>query len=335
MSDDFDFVMSARAVRKGTFTSSPGKSLYLKVPNDSSVPLLEHGKGGVGVWVKSLRESAIWRTSSDDPDPDRAKNRGDILVFIHGYNNDQQTMLLRHRQLKHDLMEIGYKGAVMSFDWPSAGSPLNYLEDRHDAKTTAMQLLTDGIKILAKEQGPNCMINVHLLGHSTGAYVIREAFDDADDAILNQSGWLVSQVAFIGADVSARSLRQGHATSEALYRHCVRLTNYSNSRDSVLKLSNTKRLGVAARAGRVGLPDVVPDKAVNVDCTDYFQSLDSDPVIRQADQQGQAIGAFDHSWFFGNRVFTQDFFESLKGDIDRDLFSTRDATSGSLRLKRP
>ena len=60
----------------------------------------------------------------------------------------------RHRQLKQDLQSVGYKGAVMSFDWPSADSPLNYLEDRHDAKITAMQLVTDGIRLLAKNKGP-------------------------------------------------------------------------------------------------------------------------------------------------------------------------------------
>jgi hypothetical protein len=28
-----------------------------------------------------------------------------------------------------------------------------YLEDRHDAKTTAMELVNSGIKLLAKQQG--------------------------------------------------------------------------------------------------------------------------------------------------------------------------------------
>lgn len=331
MSDDF--IMSARAVKGGKFISEPGKSLYLKVPGASKEPLPEH-KIGVGDWVKQLRESAVWRSSDADPDANRAKDRGDILVFIHGYNNDQAIVMQRHRQLKNDLAAIGYKGAVMSFDWPSADSALNYLEDRHDAKITALQLVTDGIRILSREQGPNCMINIHLLGHSTGAYVLREAFDDADDANLTQASWMVSQIAFIGGDVSSGSLEQDNAGTEALYRHCVRFTNYSNGSDSVLKLSNAKRLGMAPRVGRVGLPADIPAKAVNVDCTDYFQLLDSDQVIQNADQKAK-IGSFDHSWHIGNQVFTHDLFSLMKGDIDRNLFPTRDATSGVLKLKRP
>jgi pimeloyl-ACP methyl ester carboxylesterase len=328
-----DFIMCARAVKNNKFISEPGKSLYLLVPQDAAVPLPEHKKNA-GEWIKNLRESSIWRPAASDPDPDRQKDRGDILVFIHGYNNSQEIVMKRHRQLKQDLQSVGYKGAVMSFDWPSADSPLNYLEDRHDAKITAMQLVTDGIRLLAKEQGPDCAINMHLLGHSTGAYVIREAFDDADDALLNQASWTVSQIAFIGGDISSDSLSQDNPSTEAIYRHCTRFTNYSNGADSVLKLSNAKRVGVSPRVGRVGLPEKIPPKAVNVDCTDYFARLDSDDSVKSADQKAE-IGTFDHSWHIGNRVFTLDLFELIKGDLDRNLFPTREVELGSLRLKRP
>ena len=144
---------------------------------------------------------------------------------------------------------------------------LNYLEDRHDAKQTALQLVTDGITLFAEEQGTDCTINVHLLGHSTGAYVIREAFDDADDASLANNSWLVSQIALIGGDVSSASLSDTTASAESLYRHCTRLTNYSNRHDAVLKLSNAKRVGMAPRVGRVGLPTDAPSKAVDIDCS--------------------------------------------------------------------
>jgi len=327
-----DFVMCARAVRHGRYIAEPGKSQYLQVPADAVVPMPDH-RVNVGEWVKRLRHSAVWRPSDQDPDPNRAKDRGDILVFVHGYNNDQQIVMQRHRQLKSDLADAGFKGAVLSFDWPSADSALNYLEDRHDAKETALQLVTDGIRILAREQGPQCAINIHLLGHSTGAYVIREAFDDADDANLAQSSWMVSQVAFIGGDVSSGSLSRDNSSTEALYRHCVRFTNYSNGEDSVLKLSNAKRVGMAPRVGRVGLPDDVPAKAVNVDCTDYFNLLNSNQSVKSSDQKAE-LGSFVHSWHIGNQLFAKDLFEVLKGDVDRNLFPTRDATSGVLKLKR-
>ena len=43
--------------------------------------------------------------------------------------------------------------------------------------------------------------------------------------------------------------------SRALFRHAVRITNYSSRFDRALKISNVKRLGTAPRAGRDSAPD--------------------------------------------------------------------------------
>lgn len=326
------FVMCARAVRRGEFMSEPGPTQFLLVP-ENELPAPGH-KRPQADWFKRLREAAVW--NPQDPrrakDPSRGVERGDILVFVHGYNNSQEVVMQRHRRLIQDLTGVGFKGAVVSFDWPSADQALNYVEDRHDAKQAAMQLVTDGVRVLAQEQTPNCMINTHLLGHSTGAYVIREAFDDADDASLGNDSWMASQIVFIGGDISANSLSQGDSSSESLYRHCVRLTNYSNSYDSVLKLSNAKRMGIAPRVGRIGLPNNVPAKAVNVDCTRYFAQLasnDKNNDLYRRDQQVE-IGTFEHSWHIGNLGFARDLFETLKGDLNREVFPTRQLKDGNV-----
>jgi esterase/lipase superfamily enzyme len=325
------FLMCARAVKDGAFISEPGPSLFLRVP-DGEVPSPDHATDSPEIWFKNLRSACIWGKDSRKPD----YQRGDLLVFVHGYNNDQNTVMKRHRLLKSNLSKAGYKGEVLSFDWPSANMALNYLEDRHDAKITAIQLVNDGIRALSSQQRPDCTINIHLLGHSTGAYVIREAFDDADDCGLDNNSWVVSQVVFIGGDISSDSLKEGCSSTESIFRHCVRLTNYSNSNDSVLKLSNVKRLGMAPRVGRVGLPGGAPTKAVNVDCSAYYEQLSKDQSIKQADHSGEELGAFDHSWHFNNIIFARDLFETLKGDMDRASIPTRSKDSGgNLWLKRP
>ena len=314
MSDDY--VMCARAVEKTKFTNEPGSTVLLQVPEDE-LPSPNQAVTRKDVWVKRLRRESTW-----GKDARTRLDRGDILIFIHGYNNSQDIVMQRHRQLKADLAAAGWRGCVVSFDWPSADMTLNYLEDRHDAKQTALQLVTDGITVLAEEQGADCTINVHLLGHSTGAYVIREAFDDADDASLANNSWLVSQIALIGGDVSSGSLSATSASSESLYRHCTRLTNYSNRHDAVLKLSNAKRVGMAPRVGRVGLPPDAPSKAVNIDCSEYFQLLESNDSLKRKDQTAE-IGTFNHSWHIGNATFAKDLCETLKGDLDRTVFPTR------------
>ncbi|MFB3894691.1 MAG: alpha/beta hydrolase [bacterium] len=321
------FIMCTRAVENGQFVPKPGKTVYLIVP-EGKHPMPEH-KIKAKLWLDKLRKAAIWGPDSRNPKFDR----GDLLIYIHGYDNTQEVMMQRHATLKQNLIEAGYKGELMSFDWPSDNKALNYLDDRHDAKQTAMQLVTDGISALSERQTPDCTINIHVIGHSTGAYVIREAFDDADDARLANNGWAVSQVVFIGGDISSASLSSGNSSTESLYRHCTRLTNYSNLYDSVLKLSNAKRLGMAPRVGRIGLPSNAPEKAVNIDCTEYFGKLQADAAVKKEDQP-VTVGAFDHSWHIGNKIFTRDLFETLKGDIDRTVIPTRYIESGSIKLKR-
>jgi len=166
--------------------------------------------------------------------------------------------------------------------------------------------------LLSQFQNPTCKINVHLLGHSTGAYLIREAFDHADDAILPNNSWLTSQIALISGDVSSGSMSADDSESKSIYFHCVRLTNYSNSYDEVLEISNVKRLGVAPRVGRIGLPDDSPAKAVNVDCSGYYNSL----------PENKKDLVYSHSWQFDDPVFIRDMYTTMSG-VDRGSMPTR------------
>jgi esterase/lipase superfamily enzyme len=310
--DQYDYVMSVRAVRSGRFIADIGPTRFLMVPQgEDPVPGDAVAAGG---WYKAVRTQALWQNAQDE-------ERGDILFIVHGYNLSESEVIQRHRQLSRDLRALGFLGVVVSFDWPCDDKALAYLDDRHRAKASALELVSSGIAYLSAKQSPDCAINIHLLGHSTGAMVIREAFDDADDTALSNSAWSVSQILFAAADVSSQSLAADSPTAESVYRHCTRLTNYSNRHDEALDLSNVKRLGTAPRAGRIGLPMGAPAKAVNVDCSAYYQQLISSPVIEATDQAA-FLGVKSHSWFFGNKVFTRDLLATLIG-VDRRVISSR------------
>lgn len=316
-----DFVISTRRVRKGQFTAEPGPAKFLRVPsNQLPKPNHEYPRGE---WVEKVMKAALTGVNEHT-----GSDCGDILVFIHGYNNDDKSIMWRHRQLEKDLIEANFQGAIISFDWPSDDRGLNYLEDRTDAKQTARYLVDDCIRLFAATQFRGCAFNVHLLAHSTGAYVIREAFDDADDrANIAAVNWTVSQICLIGGDVSSKSMRAGDSKASSIYRHCVRLTNYQNPYDSVLKLSNVKRIGVAPRVGRVGLPDDAPGTAVNVNCGKYFSG--------KQENSSTFTGSFDHSWHIGDKLFAADLACSLQGDVDRHYFSTRRKEGSELILFAP
>lgn len=309
-----DLVVCARKVRKARggepakFEAEPGPTRYLFVPSNDEKPTPEHKVPREDWFNKAMVQA---KTRCEDGES------GNILVFVHGYNNKFKEVIDQHRQLKKDLDQVRFRGTVATFGWPSDDSGLNYLEDRSDARAVALQMVTGVILPFSQFQQPDCEVNVHLLCHSTGAFLVREAFDDADDrAKITARNWTVSQIAFIGADVSSHSMRGG--SSRSLYRHSVRLTNYMNPFDSVLKLSNAKRLGMRPRVGRVGLPDgAPPDECVDVDCGDYFQTLD--------ENRATFSGTFCHSWHIGDPVFARDLAETLHGDVDRRRISTRKA----------
>lgn len=321
-----DFVMSVRATNDaGEYIADVGLSQFLVVP-DGQNPAPSQAIAATS-WYQAVRSASVWINASNE-------RRGDILFVVHGYNMSESEVMDRHRRLKDDLAAKGFKGAIVSFDWPSDNKALAYLPDRHNAKMTALQLVTDGITYLAGQQTPDCTINVHLLGHSTGAYVIREAFDDADDTRLPNGGWSVSQIVFAAGDVSSDSMSADDGGAESVYRHCVRLTNYFSRHDEALDLSNVKRLGTAPRAGRIGLPGDAPPSAVNIDCTSYYEALtQDDSTITASDQPNDFKGMKSHSWYFGNKMFTEDLFCVLIGK-DRTTIPTREiGPDGKMSLK--
>ena len=254
----------------------------------------------------------------------QGKPEGDVLIYIHGFNVDLDLVLRRHRLFRTGLEALGFKGAVVSFDWPCATSALNYLEDRTNAKLTALRLVTDGIAPFCRVQSQDCAIRAHVLAHSMGAFVLREAFDDADDRpALVTSGWSISQVMLMAADVSADSMGPS-PVSASLYRHCVRLTNYSNPYDAVLSISGAKRVGVSPRVGRIGLPANAPAKAVNVDAGLYYDEHREDFA---------GIANADHSFHVHSPQMLKDIYLTLLGEIDRASIPTRLERDGKLYLR--
>lgn len=316
----YDYVICARELKGGQFTAEPGPLTYLRVPRDEPAarPAMQITQKR---WVREVRDAA------DGLADEQINPEGDILIFVHGYNNDIRIIMKRQRRLQDDMAAEGWRGVVVAFDWPSDNSTLNYLEDRQDAAAVASLMVSGGIKVIAEGQTQEeCETNIHLIGHSTGAYAIMEAFAQAEkDGELFKSDWRMGQVALIGGDVSADSLGTGSDWAKPMYRRIMRLTNYSNGCDTVLAVSNAKRLGTAPRVGRIGLPGEAPRKAVNVDCTDYFQTLDPETSV--------FFGTFSHSWHIGNPLFTRDLAMTLEGRMDRAAIPTRRVQDGRLTLQ--
>lgn len=301
-----DYIFAARGKQGDGFSNEPSASHFLAVPDDADDVLWAHKVSRKKQWVDAVLAEAEGATGHPN-------TTGNIVFYVHGFNNSQATVLARHRKIKAGLAAHGFTGVVVSFDWPSADSALNYLEDRMDAKQSAFRLVADGIDAFSALQQPDCRIDMHILAHSMGCYVVREAFDDADDrARIAGRSWSVSQVMLMGADLSVSSLNDGNPKSSSLYRHCARLTNYYNPLDDVLSISAVKRVGVAPRAGRNGMGQPRHDKSVNVYCGQQF---------RLGGHEGGLNAG--HAFYFDDAVMMEDVFHTISGQLDRHEFPTR------------
>ena len=119
---DFEhsYVVCTRRVRRDRFESEPGPAMYLRVPNHRDPR--PGDRIGKRQWFDEVRDRA------DGAADNRIDPAGDVLVFVHGYNNGQDIVMKRHRRLQDDLWAEGFRGLVVSLDWPSAEQALNYLE---------------------------------------------------------------------------------------------------------------------------------------------------------------------------------------------------------------
>ena len=300
--------ISLRKVQAGSFTDKHelGPVRYLRIP-DGEIPSPAH-QIGVAQWTREI--VALFPDSAAGP-------TGDLLFFVHGYNNSVAEVDARHRSLQTGLTGNNLLCPVVSFDWPSGETALAYLADRDNAKVTAVRLVSSGIKLFVQAQTERCDIRAHVLGHSMGAFAVREAFDHADDGQSTATAWTAGQLVLIAGDVSAASFSSNDPETESTYRHCYRLTNYCNGYDEVLQISNVKRVGVSPRVGRVGLPADAPEKAVNVDCSTHFRAT-------YGESDGSpAFLTRSHSWYFSDAVFHKDLAITLRGTIDRSLIPTR------------
>jgi hypothetical protein len=297
------FICTRNIKSKGTnasFGNEPGDATFLVVPDNADEFVPQHRVSNEKNWLAKLLAG---------------KEVKDLLVYVHGYNMDIPNVVRRHKILKEGLQRNGWKGELVTFAWPSATKPLLYLEDRHDAKKVSMELVDRGLRFFAQQVLEGCSINIHILAHSTGAFIVRESFCDAQSTAYARDSWTASQIVLIGGDISSKSMEGPEG--DPVYKHCVRLTNYFNNYDSILGLSSVKRLGLEDRVGRVGLPYGSPVKAVDVNCSEYYKAHE-----HELKTDGDAIKA--HAWYFWSDVFLKDLVYTLNGDLDRHVIPTRD-----------
>jgi pimeloyl-ACP methyl ester carboxylesterase len=266
---------------------------------------------GVDTWLKQLIAEFPPTGPMQNGVPQRA---GDILFLVHGFNVSHQDARIFHLKCVAALAVAGWRGKLISYDWPSDGLVFAYLPDRSNARTAASGLVTSAIALLEGAQWDGCTISVHVLAHSMGGFVVQQAFTWSYQDV--PPDWSVGQLMFAAADVDQSVFSAGNFSAVMFGQHSGRLTAYCNRYDKALLVSNAKRLDLAPRMGRVGLPDDAPALMCEVDCSELFEK--AYPSLA-ADLSPSTT----HSFYFDRSEFWRDVVLTLAGGTDRRMFPTR------------
>lgn len=310
--NDFMLCVRDRLVGEDSFGIGAGSISYLQLPPDVPTPLPSH-KIGMKQWLDAIVKEAM-------PAGTAPGQQLDIVFFVHGYNTSAEEALKRQRLVETELRKRGCNCMVIGFDWPTAGNAALYSYDRFMAQEAAVLLVRGGIVPFINYSLKDCPINVHVMAHSMGAFVVREAFravDKGRNADL-ANDWRIGQLVLFAADISSACFALDNADMLPVFNHCGRLTNYFSGHDEVLAVSNLKNLDVSSRVGRVGMPVDTPAhaKALDVDCGPRY--------LANPDRKMNAIdGIVSHSWYMEDSVWYDDLAYTLRGQIDRDAIPTR------------
>lgn len=260
------------------------------------------------------RVIASFPASNPNPTGHPARS-GDILFLVHGFNVSHAAAKAFHLKCVQALADEGWFGRVISYDWPSDGLVFAYLPDRVNARAAASALVSGGIAVLEDVQQSQCTINVHVLAHSMGGFVVQQAFTWSYQDV--PADWKIGQLMFAAADVDYTVFQSDTPSAQAFACHAGRLTAYSNRYDKALLVSNAKRLELAPRMGRVGLPDSAPPMMCEVNCSALFEKVFPDTL-------NDLSPSTTHSFYFDRPEFWRDVVLTLGGGIDRGVFPTRE-----------
>ena len=296
------------SLRKADGTDGVGPARYITF-NDAVAPVQDIGQT---TWVAQIMKPL--RARPGKPAAPMQKT-GDILFFVHGFNVSERAARASHLANVQALTAAGWTGTVVSYDWPSDGLVFAYLPDRANARAAASALISSAIALLEGQQTSDCTVNVHVMAHSMGGFVTQQAFTGAYQDI--PPSWNVAQLLFVAADVDQSVFGADNYSAKMFNQHAGRVTAYCNRYDKALMASAAKRLDLAPRMGRVGLPADAPAMMCEVDCSALFDLVD--PGVINA-----LNPVTTHCFYFSRPEFWRDVVLTLCGGLDRNAIPTRD-----------
>lgn len=154
-----------------------------------------------------------FRTDLDKTLLSRSADEREVMIFIHGFNTDLPSSIMRLAQIVED---TGFKGVPIVFSWPSRGRIFQYAYDLNSA-LHARDELSRTVKVVASSQ----TTGMNFISHSMGNMLAVEAMrQDQMTGVFNQSGKIASIVLAspdIDVELFAKQLRAFPADGRNFY----------------------------------------------------------------------------------------------------------------------
>ncbi len=204
----------------------------------------------------SVRESSWAEMSAGVNRQIAASRQKDLLLFVHGFNVDFESALIRTAQVA---LDMPFNGAVVCYSWPSHGSVLNYDADAQN-NAESVNAFTMFLQQLLADVPPATRVNI--IVHSMGNRLVLKGMAQLP---LPANGKPIANLALCAPDVSVSHFQK---LAPAVVKQCNRVTLYASTSDSALIIS--KRVNQEQRAGDSHPPLVVEGiETIDVSAVDF------------------------------------------------------------------
>jgi esterase/lipase superfamily enzyme len=212
----------------------------------------------------------------------------ELLVFIHGFNVDFDSAIMRTAQLAVDLP---FRGVPVCYSWPSQGQVLGYTVDETNVAWTVHHLKTFLYELAEQSGAKSINLVAHSMGNRALTYALRDISYERGPGTVGEQGPdqapLFDRIVMAAPDIDADYFRRDLAPRVLKTSNSVTL--YASSDDNALIAS--KQVHGYPRAGESGPQIVIV------------------PGIDTIDVTGIDLSLLGHSYYGDKGEMLQDLFE--------------------------
>lgn len=193
--------------------------------------------------------------------------KSSVTLFVHGFNLDFKGAVEGLEALSGNLAAAGCRGALLGYDWPSAGGVLLYSQDRAHAEASVQPFCEFllGLRHACNAWGARLNLVCHSMGNHLAA-LVGEAFLSQ-----NQGVPLVDVLLMLAPDVTYRLFETdstgsaSDALGAGLCAMSTKIAIFYSRADGALKASEDLEHPDDPRLGRVGPSGTLPAGVTAID----------------------------------------------------------------------